>query len=98
MPLISCCLGTATVSHSAGSNASHERVISEQQHRRGPDGPWAVVPTDGLCHTSTYRRRKAFAITETELKLMAAAAIIGLNNNPRNGYSTPAAIGTPREL
>ena len=44
------------------------------------------------------RRRRAFAITETELKLMAAAAIIGLNRIPKNGYKTPAAIGTPSVL
>jgi hypothetical protein len=52
----------------------------------------------GTTYTSTRRNRNAFAITETELKLMAAAAIIGLNNHPKNGYSTPAAIGTPSEL
>ena len=37
-------------------------------------------------------------ITETELKLMAAAAIMGDNSIPKNGYSTPAAIGTPAVL
>ena len=37
-------------------------------------------------------------MTETELKLIAAAAIIGLNRIPKNGYKTPAAIGTPIEL
>jgi hypothetical protein len=34
-------------------------------------------------------------MTETELKLIAAAAIIGLSRIPKNGYNTPAAIGTP---
>ncbi len=37
-------------------------------------------------------------MTETELKLIAAAAIIGLSNKPKTGYSTPAAIGTPTVL
>jgi len=37
-------------------------------------------------------------ITETELKLIAAAAIIGDNSIPKKGYSTPAAIGTPAVL
>ena len=37
-------------------------------------------------------------ITETELKLIAAAAIIGDNSIPKNGYNRPAAIGTPTEL
>lgn len=37
-------------------------------------------------------------MTDTELKLIAAAAIIGDNNIPKNGNRTPAAIGTPRVL
>ncbi|MBA3937993.1 MAG: hypothetical protein H0X38_11060 [Planctomycetes bacterium] len=37
------------------------------------------------------RRRRAFAITETELSLIAAPAIIGLGSVPNTGYSTPAA-------
>ena len=37
-------------------------------------------------------------ITETELKLMAAAAIMGDNSIPKNGYRMPAAIGTPAVL
>ena len=42
-----------------------------------------------------FFNRNAFAITETELKLIAKAAIIGDSNNPKTGYKTPAAIGTP---
>ena len=34
-------------------------------------------------------------MTETELKLMAAAARMGLNFQPNTGYRTPAAMGTP---
>jgi len=41
---------------------------------------------------------KEFPTTETELKLMAAAAITGLSRIPKTGYKTPAAIGTPKEL
>ena len=44
------------------------------------------------------RSRSAFVITETELKLMAAAARMGLSSTPKNGYSTPAAMGTPIAL
>ena len=40
----------------------------------------------------------AFVITETELKLIAAAAIMGERTIPKNGYRTPAAIGTQRML
>jgi hypothetical protein len=49
-------------------------------------------------YTSTRRNRSALPITETELKLMAAAAIIGLRSSPNTGYNTPAAIGTPSAL
>jgi hypothetical protein len=38
-----------------------------------------------IVHTFTRRRRKAFPTTETELKLIAAAAIIGFNSKPKKG-------------
>ncbi|MCO5333012.1 MAG: hypothetical protein M9893_03195 [Pyrinomonadaceae bacterium] len=41
-------------------------------------------------------RRRAFAMTETELKVIAALAIIGDSSNPKTGNNTPAAIGIPR--
>ena len=44
------------------------------------------------------RSRSAFAITETEERLIAAAAIIGESSRPNTGYSTPAATGTPSAL
>jgi len=40
----------------------------------------------------------AFVMTDTDEKLIAAAAIIGDSNKPRNGYNAPAAIGTPSAL
>ena len=48
--------------------------------------------------TSDLRSRRAFPMTETELRLIAAAANIGDSNMPKNGYRTPAAIGTPAVL
>ena len=36
-------------------------------------------------YSFTARRRSALAITETELRLMAAAAIIGLSSSPKHG-------------
>ena len=45
-----------------------------------------------------YLSRNALVMTETELKLMAAAAIIGLRRIPKNGNKMPAATGTPIEL
>ncbi len=37
-------------------------------------------------------------ITDTLDRLMAAAAIMGDSIRPKNGYSTPAAMGTPSAL
>ena len=45
-----------------------------------------------------FLNRNAFEITETELKLIAVAAINGLSRIPKNGNNIPAAIGTPSEL
>jgi hypothetical protein len=36
-------------------------------------------------YNRAFRNRRALPITETELKLMAAEAIIGLSSNPKNG-------------
>ena len=41
---------------------------------------------------------REFTITETELKLIAAAAIIGESKIPIEGYNIPAAIGIPNTL
>lgn len=42
--------------------------------------------------------RKAFSKTDTELKVIAAAAIIGFNNGPPNRYRIPIANGIPATL
>ena len=39
----------------------------------------------GFFHSLTFFNLKELKITETELKLMAAAAIIGLKRIPKNG-------------
>ena len=36
-------------------------------------------------HNFTFRNRSALVMTETELKLIAMPAIIGLNSTPKNG-------------
>src|SRR3989338_2396516 len=53
---------------------------------------------ENFFHIFTRFSRSAFVITDTELKLIAAAAIIGESNKPKTGYSTPAAIGMPSTL
>ena len=52
-----------------------------------------------LNHSTLDRRSlKAFATTETELRLIANAATMGDKRSPNAGYNTPAASGTPRLL
>ena len=46
----------------------------------------------------TFLNLKEFAITDTELKLIAKAAIIGDSKIPKKGNSIPAAIGIPNTL
>jgi len=56
------------------------------------------VNGEQLSYNSALRNLKELVITDTELKLIAAAAITGLSKTPKNGYSTPAASGMPSEL
>ena len=46
--------------------------------KRGPYGR-------RLLQSWAWRRRSAFTITETELNVIAALAMIGLSSNPKNG-------------
>ena len=45
-----------------------------------------------------FLSNKELLTTETELKAIASAAYTGVNNIPNVGYSTPAAIGIPKQL
>jgi hypothetical protein len=54
------------------------------------------IPTYG--YREMCRSRNAIPITDTELTIIAAAAIIGVSSNSKNGYRTPAAIGIPAAL
>jgi hypothetical protein len=63
----------------------------EEGQQGGADGPLPDRAHDtsirrrAARHSVTRRRRNALPITDTELKLIAAAAIIGLSSNPTNG-------------
>ena len=52
------------------------------------------LPHHSVCRLS----RSALAMTDTELNVIAALAMIGLSSRPNAGYSTPAAMGTPSTL
>ena len=69
------------------------KVVSNLSHQKNADGHEQIQ-----FYIFARRNLSALVITETELKLIAAAAIIGDNNMPKNGNNTPAAIGTPAEL
>src|SRR3569833_1631134 len=49
-------------------------------------------------YSLSSRSLNALPITDTELRLIAAAAMMGLRSTPNTGYSAPAAIGIPITL
>ena len=76
-------------------------AMAEEGHQQGAIAQTASgVNLADQDHASSFtlRRRSALAITETELKLIAAPAMIGLRRIPNQGYKRPAAIGMPNEL
>lgn len=72
-----------------------DRGMQKSMPGVGDDQMYQQLP---VIHSFTLRSLNALAITETELKLMAAAAIIGFKSSPKDGKSTPAASGTPAAL
>jgi hypothetical protein len=56
----------------------------------------SIKPSNAKDDSSSFRlNRSAFPITETELNVIAALAIIGRSSSPKNVYRMPAATGTP---
>ena len=90
--------------------SSHSEILSAEIQPKTDAGIFfyllpsidADIASPAYCKLNTYnlirRKRRAFIITETELKVIAALAIIGLKSSPKTGYKTPAAIGTPTTL
>jgi hypothetical protein len=92
-------LSPAIVRVGIGESNAGERGQRDAARRAGCHSSFrGANGDDGRPHNFCDRSRSALAITDTELKLMAAAAIIGLSRMPKKGYSTPAAIGTPMML
>jgi hypothetical protein len=58
---------------------------SETHQRHLLTSPIAGVKRKQASYSGALRSRNALAITETELKLIAAPAIIGLSSSPKNG-------------
>ena len=59
------------------------RVHPAQQFRS--EHPCFSFDVSQLNHSLTFRSRKALLMTETELRLIAAPAMIGLSSKPKNG-------------
>src|SRR4030095_6929450 len=76
----------------------HARAITTGIPRVGKGHVSKNHEVVSMGYSFIVRRRSALAITETELKLIAALATIGLRSHPKTGYSTPAAMGIPSEL
>jgi hypothetical protein len=59
-----------------------------------------VLPSRRLVFSFNFKFLgfKVFVITETELKVIASEAIIGLSKILKTGNKTPAAIGTPDKI
>ena len=73
--------------------------IFGKKKRYQTDAPGAVLHLCGVrCQSRVFLSRSALLTTDSELKLIAAAAITGLSRSPNAGYRTPAAIGTPSAL
>jgi hypothetical protein len=77
-------------------------MFSNRRDSRGDtdaaDSCIRVICVIGGFYNRVLRKRRAFVITETELNVIAAPAIIGLRSHPQIGYKTPAAIGMPKRL
>ncbi len=73
-----------------------------QRTRRARNaGRWLRKGRSTLPHQTVPlapRSRNALTMTDTELRLMASAAMSGDSNKPVNENNTPAATGTPSEL
>ena len=57
-----------------------------------------LLPARRVGYRRNRRNRRALPTTETELRLIAALAIMGERSRPNAGYSAPAARGMPRPL
>lgn len=69
------------------AGAWEARALGRLRARRIAAAQWFALKPVGpdLSHSEALRSRSAFTITETELTLIAALAIIGLRSRPKKG-------------
>lgn len=90
--------GALFVAHPTVRSAGKHRRCREEQDKNRNEADEAAHCNNYIPQSFAVLSRREFAITDTELKLMAPAAIIGLSSRPKKGKSTPAASGTPIAL
>lgn len=91
-----------------GRPGSARFLVAQRGPRRAPDGRTPCHPPGCGCrkrarapppgYRPSLRSRSALPMTDTDERLIAAAASMGLSSHPKKGYSTPAAMGTPSVL
>lgn len=64
-----------------------KRLVADPGGWAGADAPVALIPPRCTqpVQSAARRSRSALAMTETELKVMAALASTGLSNSPKDG-------------
>ena len=72
--------------------------VVDHQNARAENQENGRFPASASAGEGACRSRSAFTTTDTENRLVANAAIIGLSTQPNTGNSSPAAIGTPTAL
>ena len=77
---------------------AYRLVIEDMENSRRRSRSPIPKSAEGSHRPLAALSRSALAITDTELNVIAALAQIGLMSRPMNGYSTPAATGTPTAL
>src|SRR3989441_4959793 len=90
-PCAQVCHGCPGRSSPAEEKSLRDVNVNVKKFRPDPESAHCV-------QTAAWRSLNALTTTDTELALIAAAAIIGLRRSPVHGNSTPAAIGTPSTL
>ena len=73
---------------------SHARTHAAERTKPIRSGVTGFLVTHRTSYSDVFRSRSAFPIIDPELRLIAAAAIIGLSKSPIAGLRTPAARRT----
>src|SRR5262245_2976859 len=85
--------------HNHPHDGSHQDGEQQQPDPAERHHPLHAVPhhlvhdNPPSAYSFTQRSRREFPTTDSELRLMAALAQMGLMRTPKNGYRTPAATG-----